>query len=260
VICLKVPSIHPVRAGIAAVKWGCFSGKSMSLIRASVGLGVVDLCAIEVLAKASIYQYEAALAEVRSWLEAGVDLESIYLDGLVPAARLLGGWWLDDRIDFVKVTVGTHCLQQILYEFSPQFLQRADQKFNGYRAIFFSTPGSQHSFGPIMLAEFFRREGWKASNLVPESEADVFKELSQQWFEVIGFSISSDRAIGALKALISEARQVSLNPRVLIMIGGPMVDMIPNLAEVLGADLVGGDARASQRLARQNIKKLELAA
>jgi len=232
----------------------------MSLVRASVGLGVIDVRAVEVLAKACIDQYEVALAEVRSWLDAGVDLEDIYLDGLVPAARLLGNRWLDDRIDFVKVTIGTHCLQQILYEFSPQFLQRADQKFNGSQAIFFSTPGSQHSLGPIMLAEFFRREGWKVSSLVPESEADVFKELSQQWFEVIGFSVSSDRAIDALKVLVSEARQVSLNPKALFMIGGPMVGMIPNLVEMLGADLVGGDARASQRLARQNIKKLELAA
>lgn len=225
-----------------------------------MSLGVVDLCAIEVLADASISHYEVALTEVRSWLDAGVDLEDIYLDGLVPAARLMGSWWLDDRIDFVKVTIGIHSLQQILYEFSPQFLQRADQKFNGYRAIFFATPGSQHSFGSIMLAEFFRREGWKASNVVPESEVDVFKELSQHWFEVIGFSVSSDRALDALKLLISEARHVSLNPRAIIMIGGPMVDLIPNLVEVLGADLAGGDARASQRLARQSIKKLELIA
>jgi len=88
----------------------------------------------------------------------------------------------------------------------------------------------------------------------------MFKELSQHWFDVVGFSVSSDRAIGALNSLIAEARQVSLNPRALFMVGGPMVDMVPDLAEVVGADLVGGDARVSERIARQNLKRLKLAA
>jgi len=230
----------------------------MSLFRMSSGS--VNDRAIETLASASICRYEAALAEVRSWHEEGCDLEDIYLYGLVPAAQLLGRWWLDDLIDFVKVTSGTHSLQQILYEFSPQFLCQAGKKFNGYSAVFFSGLGSQHSFGSIMLAEFFRREGWQALSIVPESEVDMFKELSQHWFDVVGFSVSSDRAIGALNSLIAEARQVSLNPRALFMVGGPMVDMVPDLAEVVGADLVGGDARVSERIARQNLKRLKLAA
>jgi len=205
-------------------------------------------------------QYEVALAEVRSWFDAGMDLEDIYLDGLAPAARMLGSWWLDDRIDFVKVTIGTHSLQQILCEFSPQFLQEASQKFNGFRAIFFSTPGSQHSLGSIMLAEFFRREGWQVSNLAPESEVDVIQEVSQYWFDVIGFSIASDRVLGSLKSLIAKARQLSLNPKTLIMVGGPMAALMPDLVTMLGADLAGGDARMSQRIARQRVKKLTLAA
>nr|WP_251140427.1 cobalamin B12-binding domain-containing protein [Rhodoferax sp. U11-2br] len=237
-----------------------FQQENMSLIRASAGLGVFGLRDIEILAEACICQYGAALAKVHAWLGAGVDIEDIYLDGLAAAARLLGEWWLSDRIDFVKVTIGVHCLQQILYELSPQFLQRANQKFNGYRAIFFSTPNSQHGFGSVMVAEFFRREGWKVSNVAPESESDVVRELTQQWFEVVGFSVCSDRGWPALKSLILKARQVSLNPNVQIMIGGPMVDLNPDLAAVLGADLIGGDARVSQRLARQNIKRLELAA
>ena len=237
-----------------------FQQKDMSLIRTSAGLDVFDRRHIEVLAEACVFQYDVALAKVRSWHAAGVDLEDIYLDGLVSAARLMGEWWLSDRLDFVKVTIGTHSLQQILYEFSPQFLQRSSQKTNGYRAVFFLTPRSQHSFGSMMVAEFFRREGWKVSSVAPESEADVVKELSRQWFDLVGFSVCSDRGMPALAALIQKARQVSLNPNVQIMIGGPMVDQNPDLAMALGADLIGGDAVASQRIARQYLKTLELAA
>jgi len=97
-------------------------------------------------------------------------------------------------------------------------------------------------------------------SVVPESELDVFKELSQQWFDVVGFSVSSDRSIGALKMLILQARRVSRNPGVLVMVGGPMVTMVPDLAGMVGADFSGGDARASQRLAHMNMKRLKLAA
>lgn len=256
---MKVSPIHFPYGESGGCGVGLFQQENMSLIRASTGLGVFGLRDIEVLAEACICQYDAALAKVQAWLGAGVDLEDVYLDGLAAAARMMGEWWLSDRIDFVKVTIGVHSLQQILYELSPQFLQRANQKFNGYRAIFFSTPNSQHSFGSVMVAEFFRREGWRVSNVAPESESDVVKELSQQWFEVVGLSVCSDRGWPAMKSLITKTRQASLNPRVQIMIGGPMVDLNPDLAAMLGADLVGGDARVSQRLARQSIKRLELA-
>jgi len=119
----------------------------MSLFRADPG--VVDDRAIEVLAEACIGRYDEALAVVRSWHEAGCELENIYLCGLAPAAEMLGLWWLEDRIDFVKVTSGTHSLQQILYEFSPQFLYQVGKRFNTYRAVFFSQPGSQHSFSDM---------------------------------------------------------------------------------------------------------------
>jgi hypothetical protein len=39
-----------------------------------------------------------------------------------------------------------------------------------------------------------------------------------------------------------------------------MAEPMPDLATILGADLVGGDARMSQRIARQRINKLTLAA
>jgi len=228
----------------------------MSSIRARLGLGVFDFCQVEALAEACLRPRAAAISVVQSWCSAGFDLEDVYLDGLVPAARLLGEWWCSDRIDFAEVTIGINCLQQVLYELSPQFLSQADRKSNGLRAIFFSTPKSQHSFGTVMLTEFFRRSGWEASNLSIESDAVVLEELARHWIDIAGFSICSDRGVDALRQLIVDARQASLNPKVQFMIGGPMVELDPDLLATLGADLMGGDARESQRLAYQQVKSI----
>ncbi len=51
------------------------------------------------LATADLHQVIAA------WLQRGIGLESIYLDGITQAARTLGQWWLSDEIDFGTVTV-----------------------------------------------------------------------------------------------------------------------------------------------------------
>lgn len=255
-ISVKVPPTDLNKRVSCGFGLDLFQRETMSSIRARLGLGVFDLCQVEALAEACLRQRTAAVAVVQSWCSAGFDLEDVYLDGLVPTARLLGEWWCADRIDFAEVTIGVHCLQQILYEFSPQFLSQTDRKTNGYRAIFFSTPKSQHSFGTVMLCEFFRRSGWEVTSMAIDSDAVVLEELSRQWVDIAGFSICSDRGVEALKRLIVEARQASINPNMQLMIGGPMVELDPDLLATLGADLIGGDARESQKIAYQQVKRL----
>jgi len=229
----------------------------MSSIQARPSLGVFDFTTVEVLAKACLDDQDLAVGQVQSLYSEGISLDDIYLDGLVPAARLLGEWWSSDQINFTEVTFGIHCLQRILYEFSPQFMRQTDYKSNGYRAIFFTTPKSQHSFGIVMLAEFFRREGWEVSNVAIKSDSDVLTEMSRQWFDIAGFSVCSDRGMPELKQLIFDARLASANPKTQFMLGGPMANLHPGLLATLGADLLGGDARDSQRMAFQHVKKLQ---
>jgi len=254
--CYPAP-VHGIgQGGLSA---DLFQQEIMSSIQARLGLGVFDFTRVEALAKACLYQQSLAVGQVQALCAECFPLEEIYLDGLVPAARLLGEWWSSDQIDFTEVTFGIRCLQQILYEFSPQFMRQTDCKNNGYRAIFFTTPQSQHSFGIVLLAEFFRRDGREVSNVVIKSDSDVISEMSRQWFDIAGFSVCSDRGIAQLKQLILDARMASANPRTQFMLGGPMAELNPGLLVTLGADLLGGDARDSQRLAFQQVKKLQSA-
>lgn len=55
---------------------------------------------------------DALLARVEAILARGTPVDSMMVDLLAPAARLLGTYWEEDRCDFVAVTMGLWRLQE----------------------------------------------------------------------------------------------------------------------------------------------------
>jgi methanogenic corrinoid protein MtbC1 len=192
---------------------------------------------------------------LQSWAQAGVDWDDIYLQGVAPAAQLLGAWWASDRMDFAAVSIASTRLQQTLYDLSPTFLAQARAAHNGLSALLFCNPGSQHSMGVFMLGEFFRKSGWCVAGLPLPSHASAVRCVQSDWFDVLGLSVSTSRCMDALGSLVRKLRAASANPDLKIMVGGPMVALNRGLMLSLGADFIGADARESQRLALQYVKK-----
>ncbi len=198
----------------------------------------------ERLARLSL-QASANLNQViEGWMQRGIDLADIYLHGITEAARTLGLWWVSDQLDFASVTVGSSRLHRLLYDFSPQFQADAASPL-GATAVLLAEPESQHTMGLFMLSEFFRRAGWYTLTEQPRMDANVLRLLSGHWVDVLALSISTQRQLPALKALVRQARQVSPNPRMVVIAGGPMaLDQAHKLAD-LGVDWVGTDARST---------------
>src|SRR6201996_4539128 len=161
-----------------------------------------------------------ARAYVSALLSRGVSLEKIYLDLLAPAARLLGEWWKEDVRDFTEVTSGLCRMHQLLHEFSAAFLHDARAASPERRALLVPMPGEQHSFGLIMVAEFFRRAGWDVWDLHPSKPEDLLAAVQKQWFSVVGVSLSCESRLEQLAPLIAAIRAKSRNPAVGIMVGG----------------------------------------
>ena len=87
----------------------------------------IDLAQIQMLAQACLQGLDAARQVVFGWQRQGQSLEQIYLQGISPCARLLGDWWCADRLDFALTTIASTHLQQLLYDFSAEFLQAVVQ-------------------------------------------------------------------------------------------------------------------------------------
>lgn len=172
----------------------------------------------------------------------GVPLETIYLEVLAPAARRLGDMWDNDETDFTQVTIGLWRLQQLMYEFSPAFQDDAEHGTKLRRTMLVPVPGSQHTLGLLMVAEFFRRAGWVVWGDPTASVTDLLHAARTQWFDMIGFSVGTQTQFGALTDAISAIREASQNPDITVMVGGPVFVANPELVELVGADATAADA------------------
>ena len=199
----------------------------------------------------------AAFAHVESMLTQGISVEAIFLDLLAPTARQLGTQWEADITDFANVTLGVSRLQRIMRRLGDGFINEANRPDGGESALLTCIPGEQHSFGLSMVAEFFRREGWNLCTGPFASHQELTSVVHNHWFDVVGFSISSERRIDELKKGICDIRRDSRNRDVGIMLGGPMVITRPELVATLGADMMSADATTAPQQARCLIERMK---
>ena len=93
--------------------------------------GRLDMKQVHALCQASLQGADQARDMVQHWLTAGVDIEDVYLEGITPAARLMGQWWCDDTLDFASASLGHARLRHLLFELSPVFLKNASGQAKG---------------------------------------------------------------------------------------------------------------------------------
>jgi len=123
---------------------------------------------------------------------------------------------------------------------------------SGERRILTITPAKhQLTLGLSMLAEFFRRDGWVVLAIPAPEPGLIQASLSAQWFDLLALSASMDGEVDDLGSTIRAARKTSLNPRLGIMLGGPLLTRQPDLAHTLGADGASADATAALALAQR---------
>ncbi|QYE33378.1 cobalamin B12-binding domain-containing protein (plasmid) [Polymorphobacter sp. PAMC 29334] len=196
------------------------------------------------------------VAYAERFLERGVSIDSIYLDLLAPAARTLGSWWDNDMCDFVDVTMGLWRLQQVVHEMvvrasCPSVRTRADR-----RVLFTVPPGDQHSFGLVMIEEFFRRAGWRTWSAPDAGLAALKAIVGRQWFELIGLTVSNVEHVANMPDLIRALRGASQNPAVGVMVGGQIFSENPALADGSGADATAADGASALVAAERLVEQL----
>ena len=189
-----------------------------------------------------------AHACIETMRSSGVSVETIYTDLLAPVARYLGELWEQDLCDFTEVTLGLGRLHQVLRELSPAFGQ-SNHATNGRRALLLPAPGEQHTFGLVMVSEFFRRAGWDVGGGPWEAGADPVMMVRSEWFDVVGFSLGDVTRLDALAECIKQIRQSALNRSISILVGGPLFLANPEYVSFVNADAASTDGAQAPTLA-----------
>jgi methanogenic corrinoid protein MtbC1 len=167
---------------------------------------------------------------------------------LAPAARLLGRMWEQDTCDFVTVTLGVYRLNQIMKETEASTEIPLSSGFDR-RILLLPAPGEQHSFGINLVADAFRGDGWCVRSAPAVNRTQLLRLVKDEWFDVVGLSVSTERSLKGLPACIRAVRAASGNKRTFVMLGGYAVICHPERGRFLGADSVAEDAGKAVRLA-----------
>ncbi len=191
----------------------------------------------------------ALLARIEAIMARGIAVESVYIDLLAPVARGLGEWWERDACDFVDVTMGLWRLQQIVHELAARMPVPLAVNGGDRRAFFTVAPGNQHSFGLVLIEEFFRRAGWQTWSAAAPSQSELIDMVSRQWFELVGFTVTCDDQLEQLPVTIAAVRLASRNPALAVMVGGPIFNERPELAHLVGADATAADGKLAVKKA-----------
>ncbi len=197
----------------------------------------------------------------RDYIEAmqmkGMSVESVFIDLLTPAARLLGALWADDRCTFTDVTIGLSRLQGLVDRLASAFCRESDTALlPGPRAALIEIPGEQHTFGLHLVREFFRREGWDVWGASSSHPRELVNLVQDEWVSLVGLTMSSAGTIDVASNMITEVRSASLNPNVFVLIGGPCVIEDPAIAQRVGADAAPADAREALKVARSHYDQM----
>lgn len=148
---------------------------------------------------------------------AGFDL---YLDLMIPAIRTLGRQWDTDTLRFEDLSVAYANMHHLLlthgqaWRMAPVFVQ-------GRPSILLSTlDASGHIFGPMIVANLFRSEGWNVSHNILGQTDLLLDEVASRRFDVVGLSVGTDHELLSVNTLCAEVRRASLNPGVRLVAGG----------------------------------------
>ena len=217
------------------------------------GKSALDAAQVEILAQACLQGLDAARQVVFGWQRQGQSLADIYVRGIAPCARLVGEWWRSDRLDFAMVSIVSTYLQQLLHDFSAEFLQEAAQPRNGWSLLLLTEPGAQHSMGLFMLSEFFKQAGWTVTLGVPQDVAEFKRLFQADWFDAVGVSISTDRHLTTLATLLAQLKGSSVNLNMRLFVGGPMALLEPSMLEGIPAEVVAQDAPATVQWLTQSM-------
>jgi methanogenic corrinoid protein MtbC1 len=185
----------------------------------------------------------------------GVSPDRLYLDYVAGAALRLGEQWVDDTVSFVDVTIALSRLHKILRDLGPAFFSAQPAEVSGIEALFATTPGETHLLGVVMATDFFRRHGWSVDVDTTAEKATLLAAAARKRYAVIGLSASSRRMIEPLRSIIRDLRAISNSA--VIVIGGHINELEPEIAKMTGADVSVVDAASAARSLEKMIARAD---
>jgi methanogenic corrinoid protein MtbC1 len=202
------------------------------------------------------HESTVAGAYVSALINQGVPRDEIYMELLAPVARGFGQLWDDDAADFTQITVALGRLQVLLHELGRDACESEEPGQGMRSALLMTMPGEQHTFGLLVIGDFFRRRGWNVCCEFPRTTREALELVANHHFDVVGVSTAGEQKAEELGSLLPALRRSSNNAALRILVGGPLLLRRPDLAAAIGADGTADSGEAAVAVAERLVEKL----
>lgn len=161
------------------------------------------------------------------------------LDYIIGAARRMGERWSNDSASFLDVTQASGRLLGLVRDLSDQYDSLPADPVPGQEILIATVPGETHSLGANIAAEVFRRGRWDVTLLDGADASQIAASLAARDYPVVGLSAGSRRMIPVLGETVQLVRRVRANA--VICVGGPILELEPEIVQMVRADRAGAD-------------------
>ncbi len=163
-----------------------------------------------------------------------------------PAARRLGDLWSEDFCTEFDVTLGLARLQTAV-----RLLAAEDEHpipFDGLHPVVLIAPepGELHRLGAVIDSDALSTAGWRPQVEMPADDKALQDLVSGSWFDVLDLSLSTafrrEHWLPRVRKTIRLARRASLNPGIMVLVGGRIFLEEKGALIATGADLASRTA------------------
>ena len=187
----------------------------------------------------------------------GASINYIVLELIPEIARRFGKQWEDDSLSFADVSMGVSKLERAIHKLDYLFqANQLDRQQN--KAIFISGfPGSQHSLGSLIFGNFLTFCGWQVHRPNQTNIDSIIYGVSSKILQAIAISVSTNQQLEQLPSLIDLLRQKSQNPKIIVLVGGPLYNKAPEAFDHIQAEVKAFSPEESVQKLEQHLSQLE---
>ena len=178
---------------------------------------------------------------VRAMLETGISIKEVFEVYIPDVARLLGDYWVNNKLSFIEVTLATSRLQTLARDFERLYIGSINSGTHGPEILLITPKGEQHTFGAQMASRKFRRLGASPYLSINHEKNEIKKILNKQNFKLVGLSISDYKLCDRQSELLATIAMIK-KLKIPIVAGGSLVQSSSNFLKNLSVDLITDDA------------------
>ncbi len=177
---------------------------------------------------------------VQRAIDAGSDMEEVYLEIVSPALARIGAQWARGEIDISVEHQATAIVTRLVGQLSPRFVRRGRRRGD---VLIGGPAGERHALALAMLADLLRLEGWEVFDLGADTPANSFVHAASRMtgLTAVGVSVTTPVAVPGAVEVVQALRR-AIGDEVPVVLGGAAITDA-DMARELGADFYAAGAR-----------------